>query len=143
VSQLPKDDIPHVLFLDGHGSHVFNLEFINLMKLHNVYVWCFTAHTTQWIQPADRSFFRSLKHNWTEEGLKVARERAGIKLSRNQFLQVFAASWRKAATVENAMSGFCATGLFPFNAQNIPDEAFLPSTTTEQSEPESVLFLYY
>lgn len=37
VQQLPKDDLlPHVLFLDGHGSHVYNLDFINLMKRNNV-----------------------------------------------------------------------------------------------------------
>ena len=144
VASLPKYDIPHVLFLDGHGSHVFNLEFINLMKQNNVHVWCFPAHTTHWLQPADRSLFRSLKHQWTEEGLKVARQRAGTKLSRNEFLQVFATTWRKAATVENAMSGFCSTGLFPFNPQKIPDEAFLPSITTERtiSEPQLVLFSF-
>jgi len=142
LTHLPKDGMPHLLFLDGHGSHVFNLEFINLMKQNNVHVFCFPAHTTHWVQPADRSLFRSLKHHWQEEGLKVARHRAGTKMSREEFLQVFATAWRKAATVENAMSGFCATGLFPFNPQKIPDDAFLPSNTTER-EPVLVLYLCY
>jgi len=80
VAQLPKDDLPHVLFLDGHGSHVYNLEFLKLMKEYNVHVWCFPAHITHWIQPADRSLFRSIKHHWTEEGLKTARQHAAMKL---------------------------------------------------------------
>ena len=32
VSGLPKDDLcPHVLVLDGHSSHVYNMEFLHLM----------------------------------------------------------------------------------------------------------------
>jgi len=102
--------ICHILFLDGHGSHVYNLEFLKLMKEHNVHVWCFPAHTTHWIQPADRSLFRSVKHHWMEDGLKTARQHAAMKLSKQEFLRVFAAAWQKAATVENALSGFCSAG---------------------------------
>jgi len=137
VAQLPKDDLPHVLFLDGHGSHVYNLDFLKLMKEHNVHVWCFPAHTTHWIQPADRSLFRSVKHHWTEEGLKTARQHAAMKLSKQEFLRVFATAWRKAATVENALSGFCSAGLFPFNSKQIPEDAYLPSKTTERALPSS------
>lgn len=136
VAQLPKGDgMPHVLFLDGHGSHTYNMDFTDLMRCNNVHVWCFPAHTTHWLQPADRSFFRSLKHSWIEEGLKAARVRAGVKLSRQEFLKVLAASWQKSATVENAMSGFCSTGLFPLNRNKILAEAYLPSKTTERNRP--------
>jgi len=137
TSQLPKDELPHVLFLDGHSSHIYNMEFVSLMKQHNVHVWCFPPHTTHWIQPADRSLFRSLKHHWTEEGLKTARQHAAMKLSKQEFLKVFATAWRKSATIENALSGFCSTGLFPFNPKQIPDDAFLPSRTTERPLPAS------
>jgi hypothetical protein len=132
-AQLPKNDsLPHILFLDGHGSHVYNLDFLNLMKRHNVDVWCFPAHTTHWLQPADRSFFRSLKHNWNEEGLKSKRIAAGAKMTKEQFFQLLATAWKKSATVENAQSGFCATGLFPLNRNKIPEEAFMPSMTTDR-----------
>jgi hypothetical protein len=131
VAQLPKDDpLPHILFLDGHGSHVYNLQFLNLMQENNVRVWCFPPHTTHWLQPADRSLFRSLKHNWVQEGLHFSRTNGGCKLSRGDFLKVLGAAWKKSASVENALSGFTATGLFPFNPKKIPDEAFLPSLTS-------------
>ena len=104
VTQLPKDD----LLLDGHSSHIYNLEFILLMKGHNIHVWCLPAHKTHWIQPGDRSLFGSLKHHWTEKGLKTpARQHVAIKVSKQEFLKVFSAAWQKAATVENALSGFC------------------------------------
>jgi len=133
VSTLPKhDDKHHVLFLDGHGSHVYNMDFIELMKKHKVEVWCFPAHTTHWLQPADRTFFRSLKHWWSEDGLKLARISAGRKLTRQEFLKLFASAWNQSATVENALSGFCATGLFPLDRSKINSDAFLPSQTTER-----------
>jgi len=100
------------------------------MRANNVHIWCFPAHTTHWLQPADRSLFKSLKQNWTQEGLRLTRLSGGSKLSRAEFFQLFAAAWKKAATVENAQFGFTATGLFPLNAHKIPDEAFLPSLTS-------------
>ena len=37
VASLPSNDhLPHVLLLDGHASHVYNLEFLNVMKAKNV-----------------------------------------------------------------------------------------------------------
>ena len=87
TAQLPKDELPHVMFLDVHSSHV---EFVSFMKQHDVHVWCFPPHTTHWIQPVDRSPFRSLKHHWTEGGLKTVRQHAAMKLSKQEFLKVFA-----------------------------------------------------
>ena len=46
----------HVLLLDGHGSHVYNLEFLKLMDDSGIEVICFPSHTTHWLQPADKSF---------------------------------------------------------------------------------------
>jgi len=43
-------------------------------------------------------------------------------------LKVFSAAWTKSATVENAMSGFCATGIFPLNRNKITLEADIHDT---------------
>ena len=80
VEILPKDNArPHVLLLDGHSSHVFNIEFLTLMQEHRVHPFCFPPHTTHWLQPADRTLFRSLKHHWTEEGRTYLRTNAGVR----------------------------------------------------------------
>jgi len=107
VAQLPKDGLPHLLLMDGHSSHVYNFQFLQLMKQHKVHVWCLPAHTTHWLQPADRTLFRSLKHHWSEEGLKMSRSSAASKLAKGEFLKVFATAWRKCATVENAVGLLC------------------------------------
>ena len=122
-----------------YNNHVTQRVFLSVC-----YVWVFvliwhadlfqcrncsvlTPHTTWQIHPADRSLFRSLKHHWTEEGLKTARQHAAMKL-KQEFLKVLATAWRRSATVKNALSGLCSTGLFPFNPKQIPDDAFLLSS---------------
>ena len=75
VKSLPKEDQrPHLLLLDGHSSHVYNLTFLTLMKEHNVHVMCYPPHTTHCIQPADKSLFKSSKNSWNDEGRRFTRE---------------------------------------------------------------------
>ncbi|KAM3613624.1 uncharacterized protein V6R79_002528 [Siganus canaliculatus] len=90
VDYLPKDDPkPHLLLLDGHSSHVYNTEFIKLMKSKNVHVMCYPSHTTHELQPADKSLFKSLKHHWDQEGRKWTRMMAGKRLPKTQFFALF------------------------------------------------------
>jgi len=128
----------HVLLLDGHGSHVYNVDFLKMMASNNVEVFCFPPHTSHILQPADVSVFKSLKTNWTTEGLKFTRETAGKKVGRQHFFQVFTPAWEKSSSVENIQAGFRKTGIFPFNQQAIPKCAFLPSLTTECRSGEPV-----
>ncbi|KAK0134340.1 hypothetical protein N1851_030101 [Merluccius polli] len=143
VQQLPKEDArPHVLLLDGHYSHVFNLQFLELMEQNNVHVISYPPHTTHALQPADRSLFRSLKHHWQELGRKWTRKTGGKKLPKQLFFSVFTPAWKKTATVENAQAGFRASGMFPVRMEVIPTELFMPSLTTErvnEETPETIL----
>ena len=129
---LSKDGLPHLLLLDGHGSHVYNVSFLDLMASNNVHVMCFPSHTTHLLQPADVSLFKSLKVNWTSEGLAYNRKSGGRKPGKSDFFQIFTPAWKNAATVANAQSGFRSTGLFPIDYCAIPKHIFLPSQTTER-----------
>jgi len=133
VEQLPKDDDrPHLLLLDGHSSHVYNYAFIQLMKQNNVHLLCFPAHCSHWLQPADKALFKSLKHQWNEQGWQMTKDLAGARLRKDQFFQLFSAVWPRVASVETAQNGFRATGLFPVNRAAIPESAFAPSRCTER-----------
>ncbi|KAL2095616.1 hypothetical protein ACEWY4_007764 [Coilia grayii] len=106
LKSLPKDDPqPHLLLVDGHSSHVYNIDFLNLMKDNNVYVFSLPPHTTHYLQPADRALFKSLKHFWRLEGRRVTRESAGKQLDRALFMPLFSKAW-STATPENAQAGF-------------------------------------
>ncbi|CAM4555686.1 unnamed protein product [Leuciscus chuanchicus] len=139
IQSFPRDDPrPHFLLLDGHSSHVYNLEFIKLLKSKNVHIMCYPAHTTHALQPADKALFKSLKHHWDQEGRKWTRMMAGQKLSRMEFSAVFSRAWAKAATIENAQAGFRGTGMFPLNKDILPETAFAPSKTTERVLPSTL-----
>jgi len=139
IQSLPRDDPrPHLLLLDGHSSHTYNLEFIKLLKSNNVHIMCYPAHTTHALQPADKALFKSLKHHWDQEGRKWTRMMAGQKLSRMEFFAVFSRAWAKAATIENAQAGFRGTGMFPLNKDILPETAFAPSKTTERVLPSTL-----
>ena len=134
VAYLPKDDIrPHVLLLDGHSSHIYNMPFLQLMKENNIHPFAFPPHCTHWLQPADKSLFKSVKHNWNEDGWQMTKESGGAGLSKTDFFKLFSRVWAKSATVEIAQNGFRSTGLFPLNSKAIPDSAFSPSMTTDRA----------
>lgn len=85
VESVVQDGKKHVLLLDGHGSHVYNLDFINLMKDNNIELFCFPPHSSHVLQPADRSVFKSFKSHWTTEGLKFTKNTGGQKLGKYKF----------------------------------------------------------
>ena len=133
VASLPSSDHrPNLLLLDGHASHVYNLEFLNLMKANNVHIYCFPPHCSHWLQPADKSLFKSVKHHWNEAGWNYTKRSGGGRLQRDEFFSLFLTAWPKAATVETAQNGFRSTGLFPVNRNAIPNTAFAPSQNTDR-----------
>lgn len=129
---LTADGCPHILLLDGHSTHIYNLEFLDLMKANNVHPFIFPPHTTHWLQPADRSFFKSLKNNWNSEGVQAVTRSGGKGFGKQGFFGIFTPAWTKSCTIELAQSGFRACGVFPLNPNAVPDCAFAPSETSER-----------
>ena len=54
-----------------------------------------------------------------------------FKLNRSTLGSVFSKFWAGSVTAQNNMSGFKATGIYPFDPQVIREEAFVPSSVTE------------
>ena len=135
ISFLTQDTRKHVLLMDGHGSHVYNIAFHNMMKENNVEVQCLPAHTTHWMQPADKSLFKSMKTMWVEAGRQYTRETGGQKVGKAAFFTLFTPIWNKCRTVQICQNAFRATGIFPVNQNMIPAVAYNPSLTTDRTEP--------
>ena len=124
-------ELPDVLLLDGHSTHVFNIEFLNIMSDNNVEVFALPPHTTHELQPLDKSFFKPLKNKWDELAQKAFREDHN-SVSRVKFLKIFKECWSAVATVANAQGGFRGCGIVPFDRSAIPIESFSPSLSTEK-----------
>lgn len=128
-----KDGLPHLLVLDCHYSHLYNIDFLQLMKENNIHVFALPPHCSHWLQPLDRGVFRSFKQGWQDAMKSHTRNTAGRKLDKNEFFRVFNQAWDYGITVQNAQGGFRGSGLFPINLDAIPDSAYDPSSVTERA----------
>jgi len=130
----PKDNRSHLRLLDGHSTHIYNLEFLELMKANDVHPFVFPAHTTHWLQPADKALFRSLKAHWTNQGIVAVNRSGGKSLGKHGFFSIFTPAWTAACVAETAQDGFRGCGVFPVNRNDVPASAYVPSETSERHE---------
>lgn len=68
---------PHLLLFDGHTSHLYNTEFLNMMR-ENI-ILSLAPHSSHYLQPTGKALFQSLKHHCKLEGPRISRERTEIK----------------------------------------------------------------
>ena len=86
---------PHILLLDSHKSHVYNIRFLELMKEFNITVLAIPAHTSHCTQPLDKTPFASLKREWNENLLAYLFDHVGCRLPKMDFFFCFLASLAK------------------------------------------------
>lgn len=113
-----------LLILDGHGSHCSSVEALTYADENDIILLCLPPHTTHYLQPLDRSFFKSLKAAFYQACDTWVKSNVDRKIGRLQFGRLLGVAWGKAASVQNATSGFKAAGIYPFNPQSIPDYAY-------------------
>ena len=116
-----------LLLLDGHASHCNEFEMLEFAVENDILLLCLPPHTTKYLQPLDRTFFKPLKEFYNRECNSWFMANKGRKISRLQFGALLGKAWGKAATNSNATSGFRATGIYPVNENSIPDYAFAVS----------------
>jgi hypothetical protein len=99
-------------------------------------------HISHYIQPLDRSFFRSLKIHYYSACNSWIKQNPARGITKVQFGMLFSQAWGKPCSVTNGVTGFRACGLVPYNPGAIPESAYAPSecfvVDTRQSTQESV-----
>lgn len=123
----PTPDNKVILVLDGHTTHSKNLEALDLSRNHGVILLQLPAHTTHRVQPLDRSFFGPLKGYYNQAVQKWLRTNPGLSLTQYQVSETVAEAYGKAATIENAVSGFKACGIWPVDRSVFKDCDFYPA----------------
>lgn len=103
------------------------MELLETAEANDVVLLCLPPHTTHYLQPFDRAFFKSLKTFYYQVCREWMQSHPGRKPTRLQFGELLTKSWGKLATAGNAMAGFRATGIFPWNPDSIPDHAYTVS----------------
>ena len=127
-------DRPHLLIIDSHKSHVYNLAFFDQMKENNIHVMAIPPHTSHILQPLDSTPFVQFKHNWQAKLLEWNFTKGAKVLANRFFFEVFWPSWRESMTVGNIQSSFRKTGIFPVNMSAIPKTKFAPAQVTDSKK---------
>lgn len=133
-----------LLILDGHSSHCNAIDLLDLAAANDVILLCLPSHTTQALQPLDRSFFKPLKTYFFQQARNWMIQNKSRKLSRTNISRLIGNAWGKAATVANAIAGFRACGIHPYNPQAIPEhfysisDASLSSISTNQAATKAI-----
>jgi len=105
----------HIVLLDGHNSHIFNLDFIDFMIANGIEVLAIPAHTSHVIQPLDGAPFANVKKAWYDELDEYNRRASGRALPKSQWFNVFTPAWMAGMTKEFIQAGFKMTGMVPLD----------------------------
>jgi len=120
-----------ILLVDGHASHVKSLEVLDYASDNGITLICLPPHTTHYLQPLDRSFFKPLKVYYDQACRSFISNHAGRSVTKLQFSSLLNQAWGKATTTETGTNGFRICGIYPVSRQAIPEHAYAPSGVSE------------
>jgi hypothetical protein len=103
------------LIVDGHSS-LMNIEVLEFAASFQITILCLPSHTTQFLQPLDRSFFKTVKQYFGDACSHWVLAHRDRKLN-----MVYI---HKAATQKIGTNGFKACVIFLFNKSAIPNHAY-------------------
>ena len=124
-------DHPVILILDNHESHL-SLPALEFAKTNSIHILTLVPHTSNKTQPLDKTVFGPMKMFFNHEANFWMMKNPGKILSIYQIADLVKPAWIKAATPANILSGFAATGIWPFDKNRFPDDYFLPSLFTDR-----------
>ncbi|KAL1981882.1 hypothetical protein VTN96DRAFT_2069 [Rasamsonia emersonii] len=129
-----------MLILDGHGSHL-TPEFDHFCTENSIIPLCLPAHSLHLLQPLDVGCFLVLKRSYG--GLVEESMRLGINhIDKTDFLTAYQKARMEAFKSENIRKGFAATGLVPYEPDQVLSRLHVQMKTptppgTSQGNPQT------
>lgn len=130
---------PVLLLLDGHSSHMRNLNVINKARESNVIVLSLPptkpsilpvcTMRTHRIQSLDIAFFKSMKVFYDQAAATWLTGHPGRVITELEIGELFGCAYGKAATLQNAASGFAKAGIF----RSIEPCSLMPTSLQRQT----------
>jgi hypothetical protein len=96
----------------------------NAADKYGITLYCIPSNTTHELQPMDKAVFKPFETFWDDEILFFFDRNKSRDVRNSDFGMIFSRVWTRTMTASNIMSGFRATGIYPFDPHIIPDEAF-------------------
>jgi hypothetical protein len=106
-----------LLILDGHESHL-SAQFQHYCTEQKIITLCMPPHSSHILQPLDVSCFAPLKLSYGRQIETFVRNRLN-HITKLEFLSAFKEAFKAAFIEQNIKSGFRATGLVPYEPQNV------------------------
>ncbi|RPD81673.1 DDE-domain-containing protein, partial [Lentinus tigrinus ALCF2SS1-7] len=116
-----------LLLVDGHVSH-YTFALLDYARQNNIVVLCYPSHATHIYQGLDVVIFSVLKRSWTKARREF--EQKGNKVTKSNFLSVYAHAHLEALTTDNIKAAVQKTGVVPFNRDVVTPEMMAPSAET-------------
>ncbi|XP_053600802.1 uncharacterized protein LOC128682843 [Plodia interpunctella] len=127
----PTKENKVILVMDNHISHKY-LPALEYASKNNVIFISLPPHTSHRTQPLDVSVYGPLKTYFEQTVSVYQRSHVGRTISPFEIGQLFGDAYLKAASAQNAVNGFKATGIWPVNRHIFSDDDYLPSSLTDR-----------
>ncbi|XP_046968875.1 MFS-type transporter clz9-like [Vanessa cardui] len=122
----PTTEHKALLILDNHQSHK-SYEALDFATKNNIIFLSIPPHTSHKLQPLDIAVYGPIKKYFEIEVNTFQKQHPGRTIDQYDIAKLFTGAYLKGAVPANAISGFRASGIYPFNSQIIGDEHFAPS----------------
>ncbi|KAJ8869551.1 hypothetical protein PR048_028542 [Dryococelus australis] len=113
---------PILLIMDGHPTHL-DMNTAQFSRRTDIMIIKLPAHTTDVLQPLDKTYFQSLKNSWEKKLVSWYRDN-NRKLQKNEFVNLLCEVWTEGLKPENIISGFRSTGIYPTDRNKYPVSRF-------------------
>lgn len=128
----PTAECPVLLILDGHASHTRNIELIDLARTNHVQLLSLPPHSSQKIQPLDRTFMGPFKKYFTEVTRQWVNNNAKAA-TMFDIAELFSQAYIRAQRADLAINGFRVTGICPINRNVFQDHDFMDDGPIESN----------
>ena len=138
-SFIPKIDKAHipklVLLIINEAKYHISLPISELCNENNIILYTLLLNVTHLIQPLDLSLMGSIKTNYRECIHKWLQNNLGGVYDKNTLIKVFAKVHKKAANVENVVSGFHHAGIFLWDPTKVDNKKLAPAELFKKDDP--------
>ncbi|XP_034065436.1 uncharacterized protein LOC117542069 isoform X1 [Gymnodraco acuticeps] len=128
-------DRPMLLILDNLKTHI-SLKAVEKAKSNSIVMLTLPPHTSHRMQPLDVTVYGPFKTLYNRALDGWMRSNPGKTVSIYQIAGLVNEAFLSAVTPRNITSEFKSTGIFPYNRDIFPEEAFAPFMVSDRPNPE-------
>ncbi|XP_018304461.1 uncharacterized protein, partial [Mycetomoellerius zeteki] len=120
----PTKENPVLLVLDNHSSHI-SLSTYSFCTNNYIHMLSLPPHTSHRMQPLDVSFFGPLKRAYYREANLFIKSKNLTKIQSSDLPELFGKAYNRIASIDKAVNGFKATGIYPIDPCVFEDSEFV------------------